>query len=82
MYRDGPASGENISHVCSLRTLGSVGLDLPKGGPGLVGNKLTSVQRGRDGSVQDSALEGGWKPVNAVCSAGSYRVVVLFFYPY
>jgi len=42
--RDGPASGENIRHLCRLRTLGYFGLDPPNRGPGLVGNKRIRVQ--------------------------------------
>ena len=44
-YRDGPASGENRSHLCRLRILGYFGLDPLKRGSALVGNKLISVQR-------------------------------------
>ena len=43
-YQDGPASGEDRSHICRRRILGYFGLDPPKRGSGLVGNKLISVQ--------------------------------------
>jgi len=36
--------GENRSHLCILKILGYFGLDPPKRGSGLVGNKLISVQ--------------------------------------
>jgi len=43
---NGPASGENTSHLCRLRILGYFGLDPPNRGSGLLGNKLISVQKG------------------------------------
>ena len=43
-FRDGPASGENRSHLCRLVILGYFGLDPPKRRSGLLGNTLMRVQ--------------------------------------
>jgi len=58
-YRDGPASGENTRHLCRLKISGYFGLDPPKRGSGLVGNKLISVQRG---SLEGAGVVGGGRP--------------------
>ena len=54
--RYGPASGENTSHLCRLRILDYFGLDPPKGGSGLVGNKLIGVARAHTTRVLEDVL--------------------------